>query len=134
MRRLPPPLSVTRPPPSRTIRALAALRTFAVAAIVITTGSGPQAKVMIPPLPTAATTAAEVQLAGVPLPTVRVGLLVSTARASAGTAAFPCGLPGAGSAFTVVLADGLGATVASPSPALAVGVPGPACHAGSAGS
>ena len=32
------------------------------------TGSGPQSKVMMPPAATAATTAAEVQLAGVPLP------------------------------------------------------------------
>ena len=46
---------------------------------------------MIPPLATAATTAAEVQLAAVPLPTTRVGWDVSTARASAGTAAWPAG-------------------------------------------
>ncbi|GIG88413.1 hypothetical protein Pen02_33490 [Plantactinospora endophytica] len=63
---------------------------------------------MIPPLATAATTAAEVQLAGVPLPTTRVGLAVSTARASAGTLARPFGLPGRGSAGTgLVEADGL---------------------------
>jgi hypothetical protein len=47
--------------------------TFAVAFIVIVTGSGPQAKRMIPPARTAATTAAEVQLAGVPWPTMRSG-------------------------------------------------------------
>jgi precorrin-6B methylase 1 len=50
-------------------------------------GAGPQEKVMMPPAATAAITAAEVQLAGVPLPMTRVGRLVSTARASTGTAA-----------------------------------------------
>jgi hypothetical protein len=48
---------------------------------------------MIPPAATALTTSADVQLAGVPLPTTRVGLLVSTARPAAGTAACPFGLP-----------------------------------------
>jgi len=47
----------------------------------------------MPPLATAATTAAEVQLAGVPRPTTRLGWEVSTARASAGMAARPAGLP-----------------------------------------
>src|SRR5687768_11643286 len=104
MRRFPPPLRVTRPPPSRTTLALAVLRILAVVAIVITTGSGPQENVMMPPFATAATTAAEVQLAGVPSPIVRVGRLVSTARASAGTVACPFGLPQtAGGAATVVL-------------------------------
>jgi hypothetical protein len=106
MRRFPPPLSVTRPPPSRTTCELA-LRTFAVAAIVIVTGAAPQSNVMIPPLATALTTAAEVQLAGVPVPTVRVGWLVSTARAAAGTAACPARLPGFGSVVLVTgFADG----------------------------
>src|SRR6266567_3089816 len=91
MRRLPPPLSVTFPPPSSTTR-VAALRTFAVAAIVMTIGFGPQEKVITPPAATAATTAAEVQLAAVPPPTTRVGWEVSTARPSAGTAACPFGL------------------------------------------
>src|SRR5581483_9680566 len=77
IRRAPPPLSVTLPPPSRTTRA-EALRSFAVAAIVITTGSGPQEKVITPPAATAATTAAEVQLAGVPLPTTWSGCEVSS--------------------------------------------------------
>jgi hypothetical protein len=54
---------------------------------------------MMPPAATALTTAAEVQLAGVPFPTVRVGLLVSTARAADGTDACPLGLPGLGSVF-----------------------------------
>src|SRR5690348_11905998 len=90
MRRAPAPLSVTRLPPSSTTW-LTVLRTFAVAVIVIVTGSGPQSKVMMPPAATALTTAAEVQLAGVPFPTVRVGLLVSTARAADGTDACPLG-------------------------------------------
>jgi hypothetical protein len=93
MRRWPPPLSVTRPPPSSTTCRLAALRTFAVRVMVITTGSGPQENVMIPPAATAATTASEVQLAGVPSPTLRVGRLVSTGCACAGTGAVPAGLP-----------------------------------------
>jgi hypothetical protein len=67
---------------------------------VIVTGAGPQSKVMMPPAATALTTAAEVQLAAVPVPTVRVGWLVSTARAAAGTAACPEGLPGCASFFT----------------------------------
>ncbi len=57
------------------------------------TGCGPQLKVMMPPLATAATTADEVQLAAVPLPITRAGFEVSTARAAAGTAAFPCAFP-----------------------------------------
>jgi hypothetical protein len=61
--------------------------------MVITTGFGPQEKVMTPPAATAATTAADVQLAAVPSPTVRVGREVSTARAAAGTAACPPGFP-----------------------------------------
>ncbi|WP_433828951.1 hypothetical protein ACQP2E_06520 [Actinoplanes sp. CA-015351] len=76
-------------------------------AIVIVTGFGPQSNVTIPPAATAFTTAAEVQLAAVPLPTVRVGLLVSTALAAAGTVAFPSGLPGFGS-FSIFVADGEG--------------------------
>jgi hypothetical protein len=41
---------------------------FAVCVIVIVTGSGLQLKVMTPPMATASTTAAEVQLAAVPSP------------------------------------------------------------------
>ncbi|GAB4047172.1 hypothetical protein GCM10028775_05920 [Catellatospora paridis] len=48
---------------------------------------------MTPPAATAATTALDVQLAGVPLPITRVGRDVSTAFASAGTTAWPFGLP-----------------------------------------
>ena len=104
MRRLPPPLSVIRPPPSSTTVELV-FRTLAVAVIVIVTGAGPQSKTMTPPRSTAFTTAAEVQPAGVPFPTVRSGLLVSTARASAGIVARPAGFPALG---TVLVAVGRG--------------------------
>ncbi|MEU8814622.1 hypothetical protein [Actinoplanes sp. NPDC048796] len=87
--------------------------------MVMVTGSGPQSNVMTPPRATALTTAAEVQLAGVPSPIVRSGLLVSTARASAGTLAPPDELPGLGrllATFRVAEADGFtaGADVAAP--------------------
>ncbi|HEY1519801.1 MAG TPA: hypothetical protein VGL69_17990 [Solirubrobacteraceae bacterium] len=59
--------------------------TFAVAFILIVTGPAPHEKRMIPPARTAASTAAEVQLAGVPCPTTRLGCDVSTARPPAGT-------------------------------------------------
>src|SRR3954469_23011582 len=110
MRRLPPPLSVTRPPPSSTTSGPWSLRTLAVAFMVMVTGAGPQSKVITPPAATAATTAAAVQPAGVPLPMTRSGLRASTARASTGTAAWPSGLPGLGSAFGFfdALGDGLG--------------------------
>ncbi|GAA4974642.1 hypothetical protein GCM10025331_81230 [Actinoplanes utahensis] len=68
--------------------------------MAIVTGDGPQSKVMTPPAATAFTTAAEVQLAGVPSPIVRSGRLVSTALAAAGTAARPDALPGRGSFLT----------------------------------
>ncbi|MHA6758511.1 hypothetical protein [Streptacidiphilus sp. PAMC 29251] len=80
--------------------------TLAVASIVITTGSGPQEKVITPPAATAATTAAEVQLPGVPWPTVRVGCVLSTACAAVGTAAPPPGFPAFGSGGTRFFADG----------------------------
>src|SRR4051794_19954215 len=73
------------------------------------TGSGPQEKVMTPPAATAATTAREVQLAGVPLPTTRVGWEVSAARAATGTAARPFGLPAAGGRLGTRLRTGVGA-------------------------
>ena len=79
-----PPLSVTLPPPSRTTCELV-FTTLAVACMVMVTGAGPQEKVMMPPAATAATTAADVQLAGVPLPMTRVGCEVSTACAAGGT-------------------------------------------------
>jgi hypothetical protein len=76
--------------------------------MVIVTGAGPQSKVITPPAATAFTTAAEVQLAGVPVPMTRSGLRVSAALASAGTVALPLGLPGLGNAagFGEVLARG----------------------------
>jgi hypothetical protein len=70
----------------------------------MTTGLGPQSKVMIPPRATAATTAAEVQLAGLPSPMTRVGCELSTAWAADGIAAWPSGFPGAGS--ELALGDG----------------------------
>ncbi|WP_237771231.1 hypothetical protein [Kribbella sp. ALI-6-A] len=76
--------------------------------MVIVTGAGPQLKVITPPAATAATTAADVQPAGVPLPTTRSGRLVSTACAAAGTVASPPGLPGLGRACGRFDADGLG--------------------------
>src|SRR5450432_204343 len=94
IRRTPPPLSVTFPPPSITTWALV-LRTFAVALIMIVTGRGPQEKVITPPAATAATTALDVQLAAVPLPMTRLGCELSTGRAAAGTSAWPSGLPAA---------------------------------------
>ena len=93
MRRFPPPLRVTRPRPSRTTRRLV-LTTLAVRLSSIRTGSGPQRNLMIPPFATARTTARDVQLRGVPLPTQRSGREVSTARALRGgtpTAAMPAG-------------------------------------------
>lgn len=59
--------------------------TLAVAASVMVTGLEPQSKVMMPPAATAATTAAEVQPPGVPLPMTWSGELVSTGRPAAGT-------------------------------------------------
>src|SRR5215468_3940824 len=96
IRRAPPPLSATIPPPSRTTRLLV-LRTSAVASIVIVTGRRPQLKVITPPAATAATTACEVQPAGVPWPITWSGWLVLTGRPAGGTNAWPAGLPAAGS-------------------------------------
>src|SRR5450756_477315 len=92
MRRSPPPLRVTRPPPSSTTGPLA-FATLAVAVMVMVPGAAPQSKVMIPPPATASTTAWEVQLSALPSPITRVGWEVSTAWASAGTSAVPAGLP-----------------------------------------
>src|SRR5215472_1962732 len=92
IRRWPPPLSVTRPPPSSTTRCLV-LGTRAVAVITIVTGLLPQSNLMIPPLKTARTTAADVQLAGLPSPITWFGWLVLTARPAGGTGKCPWGLP-----------------------------------------
>src|ERR1700733_1360507 len=93
--RLPPPLSVTRPPPSSTIWWLV-FTTLAVAVMVMVTGFGPQLNVMMPPRATALTTAAEVQPAGVPLPMTWLRWLVFTAAPACATLAWPSGLPNAG--------------------------------------
>src|SRR3954463_12486737 len=107
MRRRPAPLSVTLPPPSSTMRGPFAFLIFAVAALVRGTGAGPQENLMMPPAATADTTALDVQLPGVPLPITRVGWEVSTARAAAGTAAWP---------FGVACRNGLGVGAAFPTP------------------
>jgi hypothetical protein len=52
--------------------------------------------VMMPPLATAATTAADVQLAGVPVPMTVAGLAVLTSAPAGGTGALPSGLPKSG--------------------------------------
>jgi hypothetical protein len=65
--------------------------------MVIVTGRGPQEKVITPPAATAATTACEVQLAGVPSPMTWSGWLVLTGCPAGGTSAWPAGLPAAGS-------------------------------------
>src|SRR5215472_18208129 len=67
LRCLRPPLSVTLPPPSSTTLWLV-FTTLAVALMLMVTGLGPQRKVMTPPLATALTTAADVQLDGRPVP------------------------------------------------------------------
>nr|WP_228561900.1 hypothetical protein [Catenulispora rubra] len=72
--------------------------------MVITTGAEPHEKVMTPPFATAATTAADVQLAALPSPTTVVGCDVSTACAAAGTGAWPSGLPNAAGGGTAVVA------------------------------
>jgi hypothetical protein len=61
------------------------LTTLAVCLISMRTGFGPQRNLMMPPFATARTTARDVQLRGVPVPTHRSGFDVSTARASRGT-------------------------------------------------
>src|SRR5450432_1043023 len=95
IRRTPPPLRVTFPPPSRTTRALV-FTTLAVAVIVMVTGAGPQENVMTPPAATALTTAREVQLAAVPSPTTRAGPAAPAELAAASDA--PCTSPPAAQA------------------------------------
>ena len=58
---------------------------------------------MMPPMATAAATAAPVQLAGVPVPTTRSGWVVSTSWASGGIVAPPPGLPGVEGGGVVVV-------------------------------
>src|SRR5689334_9843554 len=82
MRCFPPPLSVTRPPPSRTTRRLV-LTTLAVCVIAIVTGRGPQRNLITPPRATARTTARDVQLRAVPLPTTPAAAGAASAPPSA---------------------------------------------------
>src|SRR6185295_6949032 len=77
MRDVPPPLSVTVPPPSITVSCVNVI--CEVTVIVI--GAAPQSKTMVPPAVAATCNAAAVQLPGVPSPTVAVGAETS---ASAG--------------------------------------------------
>ena len=123
MRRAPPPLSVTFPPPSSTTSELV-LRTLAVACIMIVTGLAPQSKVITPPLATAATTAPDVQLAAVPLPITWSGWEVFTGRAAAGMGAPPAGFPARGRCRTGAACLRLlvkAADPASPAPAALAG-------------
>jgi hypothetical protein len=75
--------------------------------MAMVTGAGPHEKVMIPPAATAATTAAEVQLAAVPVPMTRVGCDVSTGSPATGTGTAPEVLPtgAAGTAAAVLIAE-----------------------------
>ena len=61
---------------------------------------------MMPPAATAATTAAEVQLAGVPVPITRSGCDVSTGWPATGTGTTPAGRGGAGATGASVVAAG----------------------------
>src|SRR6187455_3145840 len=103
MRRTPPPLSVTRPSPSRTTRD-DVLTTFAVRSRVIVTGSGPHEKRMSPPLATARTTLADVHEDGVPLPTTVSATFAPAGRggreASVSTPLAPAGRADATTAAT----------------------------------
>src|SRR4051794_8357664 len=96
MRTFPSPLRVTLLPPSMTSLVPLSLKTFAVCARTIVTGSGPQSKVMTPPFATAATNASPVQPAALPDPTTVVGDDTSSAWPSAGMVAWPSGYPAGG--------------------------------------
>src|SRR6185369_7111661 len=74
---------VIRFPPSMTV--LVAVGRFMVAVTGIVTGAGPQLNVMTPPRPTAALSAANVQLAAVPVPITAVGRDTSAGCAPAGS-------------------------------------------------
>src|SRR5262245_34936788 len=77
MRDVPPPSSVTVPPPSSTVSSVKTI--WDVTGMV--TGRAPHEKTTTPPAAAALRSAASVQLAGVPSPTVAVGCATS---ASAG--------------------------------------------------
>src|SRR5438270_1990239 len=128
MRRWPPPLGVSLPPPSMTTRGLA-FRIFAVSCMLLVRGAGPQLNVTIPPTAMAETSSSEVQLAGVPLPMIRLGWLVSTACPSAGTAAWPFGLPVADSAAAELRLE-VGPVAGEPAGLLASGAWLPAAQRG----
>jgi hypothetical protein len=87
------PSSVIRFAPSITVSVSSGR--FIVCVTVIVTGSVPQSNVITPPALTAALSAANVQLAAVPVPTTVVGCEMSTGLAAAGTPArhVPSGLP-----------------------------------------
>lgn len=82
--------------------------TFAVWSIVIVSGFGPQLNLMIPPAATALTTADDVQLAGVPLPTTWFGTDVFTASpvVRPGIALAPVGVVLVGCISVVVFVGG----------------------------
>src|SRR6478752_2984150 len=89
----PPPSSVIFRLPSMTVFLLDG--TFSVAVTGIVTGAAPQLKVMRPPAVTAACSAANVQLAAVPVPTIRSGWEMVTDCSFVGMPALqdPFGLP-----------------------------------------
>jgi hypothetical protein len=108
---------------------------------VIVTGRGPHENVITPPAATAATTACEVQLAGVPSPTTWSGWAVLTGRPADGTNVRPAGLPAGGSRAGGGDELGLGAgerdiparsTAELAAPAMAAPAPGDAVLAGGA--
>src|SRR5882757_11297488 len=89
--------------------------------MVMVTGFGPQLNVMMPPRATALTTAAEVQLAGVPVPMTWSGWLVFTAAPARGTLAWPSGFPKSGRRWAAAWA-GPGVPTALPAVVLAEAV------------
>src|SRR3954447_23980572 len=99
------------------------LRTLTVLRSTIVLWPGPQSNTILPPFRTARTTAAAVPRAGAPWPTTRVGCEVSTARAAAGTAAWPFGLPAAGAAPRPPTAEGAGPATASAADRLSAASP-----------
>src|SRR5262245_52115356 len=89
------------------------LTILAVLVSVMVIGSGPQLKVITPPLATAATTASPVQLAGVPSPTTERGVDTSSRPASAGTMHLPSGLPAGGPIAGIIIDRSAGAPAKS---------------------
>src|SRR5262252_3618841 len=93
MRTAPPPSRVILLPPSMTV--FFVIGTFNVTVTGIVTGAAPQLNVMTPPAVAAVCSAANVQLAAVPVPITAVGFDVSAGWPFAGTPALhePFGLP-----------------------------------------